>query len=178
MQLVEVLVQPAQTLRDLRGNKFLSYGVVSRCADGKQLQAQRRYNDFVVLHEELYAFLGLPKAFPPDANSSIFYSSSQHADLETHINGLLRKAGGRFVPVLLAFCCTPTFCCPIPAAECLAAMPTATPVQALSLLRGHPSAETIRRAGTERCASFSPAFSSPTFRFDADQPHHDSSAAC
>ena len=62
--ILDVTITATQPRRDASGSSFDAHTLRTRTAEGPTLWAERRYSDFVCLHEEVFPVLALPEAFP------------------------------------------------------------------------------------------------------------------
>ena len=109
--------------------------------------AERRYSDFVCLHEEVFPVLALPEAFPV-STAVLRAPGSRTSQLQAYLITLLEKAPP---PTLLAFLRPPLYAAVgVAAADCAAALPTADAAQAVALVRGCAASERVQRAGMAR----------------------------
>ena len=94
--------------RDGSGQRFTSYPVSALCTDGTAIRTERRYTDFVALHQEIQVILGLPTIFPVTASNGLVSwiggGTLRHVQLQEYLNAVLLAAPQRPVPTLVAFC--------------------------------------------------------------------------
>lgn len=158
-----VAIVQAQTRLDSSGARFGSFTVRALLDGGGALETERRYSDFVALHSELATALALDDAFPVAASALPFSLLSARAELlrrhelQQYLRDVTARAAGSPAPApLLAFLQPPPFTATAtPAAECVAALPTAGSRTALAILRAHLSNGALQRAAAERIASLS-----------------------
>lgn len=154
--LLKVTVEKAITQKDAKGKSFTAYNLLVRDgAHGKQhfeVCALRSLDDFTMLHEQLYAALGLDKTFSPPAVPDVsFFESSQHTSLEAYLKVIIARCGQRRLPTLTAFCRPPPYVAWSASVEaCSSALPSATPPQCLAMLRAHAGNEALQRLGVGR----------------------------
>ena len=163
--LAHVVAEPGSMQRDLQGRKFTSHALVSHCKDGTQFVTHQRYSHFVLLHEQCYACLGLPKAFLPSTAPPLpsgspspngFFSPPRHELLVGYLKMLIKKARGRLLPTLLVFLRSPPYVSAgATSTEAAAALHSAMAGQALALLRGHQTHPLALRAGADRLLEMS-----------------------
>jgi hypothetical protein len=165
-RLVEASIVGAQQRRDSSGQRFGSFTIRSHVETGSSpsaggsappsaaasvIECERRYSDFVALHAEVHVALALPEAFPVAA-SVLTSLSTREQQLQEYLHTAVSRAKATGAPLsLLAFLRPHAFTATALApTECLAAIPTAGCVTALSILRAHTGNETLQRAALER----------------------------
>ena len=130
---LDVTITATQPRRDASGTSFDAHTLRTRTAEGPTLWAERRYSDFVCLHEEVFPVLALPEAFPV-STAVLRAPGSRTSQLQAYLIALLDKAPP---PTLLAFLRPPLYAAVgVAAADCAAALPTAEAAQAVALVRG------------------------------------------
>ena len=141
--------------RDAGGHSFWTYVVRAQLDNGLVLLTERRYTDFVMLHEEISPCLALPPTFPVADSATLLsaigaVSSKRTEKLQEYLAQVLAR-GGAPPPALLAFLRPPPFAAVASAAaDCLEALPGAGTAQAVAILRGHAANERLQRAGCAR----------------------------
>mmetsp|Transcript_21557 Transcript_21557/g.47104 ORF Transcript_21557/g.47104 Transcript_21557/m.47104 type:complete len:441 (+) Transcript_21557:177-1499(+) len=150
-----VVVRGAQYRRDANGRSFVAFSLHSTVATGHlaqplHLETERRYTDFVTMHDELYISLALPADFPIRPNC-IPLAAPRARALQAYLDALLKLCDETPPPTLLAFLRPPLYAAVATAVvDCLASIEFATPLQALAILRGHPTNESVQIAAIER----------------------------
>ena len=151
----QVHVTDGRKQRDAGGHSFWTYVVRAQLDNGLVLLTERRYTDFVMLHEEISPCLALPPTFPVGDSATLLsalgaVSSKRTEKLQEYLAQVLAR-GGTPPPALLAFLRPPPFAAVAsPAADCLEALPAAGTAQAVAILRGHAANERLQRAGCAR----------------------------
>ena len=59
-----ILVHLPQSRKNASGQKFAAHALVTQRADGSEARTERRYTEFVALHDEVRVALALPTVFP------------------------------------------------------------------------------------------------------------------
>lgn len=141
--------------RDASGYKFVTYAIAARCADGSTLRTERRYTDFVALHDQVQVALALPVVFPvPPTPSSLAWLSGEQPreiKLQQYLNQVVSAARRQPLPTLTAFCRMPPYVAVATSAEAsLMSIPTAPASMCLAMLRAHPRDEVVASAGALR----------------------------
>ena len=160
-----LLISRPQRRVDALGQRFASYTIRTRLADGTELSTERRYTDFVALHSEIFVSLALPPALPVPAVPSLLawfgVGTPREEQLQQYVDQLLAAGGNRrLLPTLISFCkLAPFVASGSPAAMCLAALPSAAPGQCLAMLRAHlgGSSDEVVTAALQRLRELSAA---------------------
>jgi len=149
-RVVQVQVTDGRKQRDGAGQRFWTFVVRVQLEAGPILLTERRYTDFVTLHDELTLCLALPTAFPVAASASLTLQtalgggSKRTTQLGEYLAHVLAREGP-LPPGLHAFLLPPPFAAVAsPAADCLDALPRATAAQAVAILRGHTADERLQ----------------------------------
>ena len=150
-RVAQVHVSDGRKQRDGSGQRFWTFVVRVQLEGGPVLLTERRYTDFVTLHDEITLCLALPAAFPVTASTPLTLQialgrgyGKRTADLGEYLAHALAREGP-LPPALHAFLLPPPFAAVAsPAADCLDALPRATVAQAIAILRGHTTNERLQ----------------------------------
>lgn len=157
-----IIVCNPESRRDAGGNKYQSHALLVQLMDGVEVRTERRYTDFVALHEEVHVALALPSTFPIMAvpQALQWFGTPREEKLQQYCDKLL-DGGARKqpLPTLTAFCrAAPYVATGSPVAACLSALATvappgpSVPSQCLAMLRAHvtSSSSELHAAGARR----------------------------